>query len=286
MLTIDQIITEFNQDDNYFPRIALKDAIAQQAAITPTLLDIITAVANDPESIEDSPAFIYSLYLLAQFREKKAYPIIVQYFGQLGHEHKALYPTGDIVTEGLNSILASVCQGDLSLIKPLIENPAVNEYVRAAALTALLILYNTDQMSRVELINYTRTLLDHCLNHDEDLFFVACLVILACDIHPKELYDALAQCFDRDLLEDNIIHRTYVDDCMQMDIKTVLAELKENHLYQLINNVISEMEWWACFKPKITTTKALSIKHDGNVKLGRNDPCPCGSGKKYKKCCL
>jgi preprotein translocase subunit SecA len=20
-------------------------------------------------------------------------------------------------------------------------------------------------------------------------------------------------------------------------------------------------------------------------KIGRNDPCPCGSGKKYKKCC-
>lgn len=25
------------------------------------------------------------------------------------------------------------------------------------------------------------------------------------------------------------------------------------------------------------------IKH---VKIGRNDPCPCGSGKKYKKCCI
>ena len=23
-----------------------------------------------------------------------------------------------------------------------------------------------------------------------------------------------------------------------------------------------------------------------NVKAGRNDPCPCGSGRKYKKCCL
>ena len=22
------------------------------------------------------------------------------------------------------------------------------------------------------------------------------------------------------------------------------------------------------------------------TKLGRNDPCPCGSGKKYKKCCM
>ncbi|MGZ8511446.1 MAG: SEC-C metal-binding domain-containing protein [Chitinophagaceae bacterium] len=21
-------------------------------------------------------------------------------------------------------------------------------------------------------------------------------------------------------------------------------------------------------------------------KIGRKDPCPCGSGKKYKKCCL
>lgn len=22
------------------------------------------------------------------------------------------------------------------------------------------------------------------------------------------------------------------------------------------------------------------------MRAGRNDPCPCGSGKKYKKCCL
>lgn len=26
--------------------------------------------------------------------------------------------------------------------------------------------------------------------------------------------------------------------------------------------------------------------NDKNAKVGRNDPCPCGSGKKYKKCCL
>ncbi len=28
-----------------------------------------------------------------------------------------------------------------------------------------------------------------------------------------------------------------------------------------------------------------TYKHAGK-KIGRNDPCPCGSGKKYKKCCL
>ena len=26
------------------------------------------------------------------------------------------------------------------------------------------------------------------------------------------------------------------------------------------------------------------VKREGR-KIGRNDPCPCGSGKKYKKCC-
>ena len=27
------------------------------------------------------------------------------------------------------------------------------------------------------------------------------------------------------------------------------------------------------------------VKKSQNKKVGRNDPCPCGSGKKYKKCC-
>ena len=29
-----------------------------------------------------------------------------------------------------------------------------------------------------------------------------------------------------------------------------------------------------------------STVHHSGPKIGRNDPCPCGSGKKYKKCCL
>ncbi len=29
---------------------------------------------------------------------------------------------------------------------------------------------------------------------------------------------------------------------------------------------------------------AATVRHDG-PRVGRNDPCPCGSGKKYKQCC-
>ncbi len=33
--------------------------------------------------------------------------------------------------------------------------------------------------------------------------------------------------------------------------------------------------------------KGVTIRRsDKSSPLGRNDPCPCGSGKKYKKCCM
>ena len=30
---------------------------------------------------------------------------------------------------------------------------------------------------------------------------------------------------------------------------------------------------------------SIQPAHRESKKIGRNDPCPCGSGKKYKKCC-
>jgi len=33
------------------------------------------------------------------------------------------------------------------------------------------------------------------------------------------------------------------------------------------------------------TGKVVPFKRNA-PKVGRNEPCPCGSGKKYKKCCL
>jgi preprotein translocase subunit SecA len=31
--------------------------------------------------------------------------------------------------------------------------------------------------------------------------------------------------------------------------------------------------------------KIVMVHKTHTPKVGRNDPCPCGSGKKYKKCC-
>lgn len=34
------------------------------------------------------------------------------------------------------------------------------------------------------------------------------------------------------------------------------------------------------------SSSSQSINHSNEEKIGRNDPCPCGSGKKYKNCGL
>ncbi len=42
-------------------------------------------------------------------------------------------------------------------------------------------------------------------------------------------------------------------------------------------------------KRSIELAKGTRFRGDTIIKppkVGRNDPCPCGSGKKYKKCCL
>ncbi len=38
-------------------------------------------------------------------------------------------------------------------------------------------------------------------------------------------------------------------------------------------------------KPAEGVNTAVEALRREEVKVGRNDPCPCGSGKKYKKCC-
>lgn len=50
-----------------------------------------------------------------------------------------------------------------------------------------------------------------------------------------------------------------------------------------INNVINNIYQQA---PVPTLPQEKTEPKVKKMKIGRNDPCPCGSGKKYKKCCL
>ncbi|HMQ11127.1 MAG TPA: SEC-C metal-binding domain-containing protein [Oligoflexia bacterium] len=50
----------------------------------------------------------------------------------------------------------------------------------------------------------------------------------------------------------------------------------------------AELEKQCKHLPELVRTSYIDLKSDEpqKKKIGRNDPCPCGSSKKYKKCCL
>ena len=61
-----------------------------------------------------------------------------------------------------------------------------------------------------------------------------------------------------------------------------MVDAKADWLYNL-------PQWNEIFTPERRKELYLEQKKSGTIvkppKVGRNDPCPCGSGKKYKKCC-
>ncbi len=61
-----------------------------------------------------------------------------------------------------------------------------------------------------------------------------------------------------------------------------MVAAKADWLYGLEqwNAIFSEEEQKKLYKEQKESTTVRKEK-----KVGRNDPCPCGSGKKYKKCC-
>ena len=69
------------------------------------------------------------------------------------------------------------------------------------------------------------------------------------------------------------------------DLETLyknMVDAKADWLYEL-------PMWDEIFTPEKKKTLYMEQKKSGTIikgaKVGRNDPCPCGSGKKYKFCC-
>jgi hypothetical protein len=246
-MTVEEILDELRFfGDGTFPRTALKQAVTRRTDITPELLRVLEDAAEDPEGLpDDTLLHIYAMFLLAQFREERAYPVIVDFVSVPGELIMDL--CGDTVTEDLGRILASVSGGDPSLMKSLVEDEEVNEYVRAAALTGMLSLVVAGEMSRRELVDYLRQAF-----HSEDLreepLVSSTLVVTALRLHAGELYEEIKEActFDEDEFEP--VSLDYVERTLSQDRRKVLQATREDSHHQLVEDVVSEIEWWVCFE--------------------------------------
>lgn len=102
------------------------------------------------------------------------------------------------------------------------------------------------------------------------------------------LNEYLGYCYDKRIIN-------YVLEIMQSIENAVEIIIKNNRIsrvtYFMFNKIGNEMKKIAevskLFLKDIEKEEFLqkNIKEDVDKRLGRNSPCPCGSGLKYKKCC-
>lgn len=294
-MTIDQILAQLQFLDGSFPEDALREAVVHRDEMIPVLLDVLRDVIDDPESYadEDRMIHIYALYLLAQFREVQAYPLIVKIFSLPGEMPFDL--TGDVPTDGLGTILASVSDGEIGGILSLIENEQANPFVRMSAMESLVILMACGRRTREDTIEDLRSLFQKLERKPSDVW--EGLAWTCMDIWPGELMDDLRRVWEEGLIDPSILGWEDIEEAHDLLKDVCLQRTRESST--LVTDIAEEMEWWACFHEEeeeillgenVRNTAVPffgitpPIRRTG-PKIGRNDPCPCGSGKKFKKCC-
>lgn len=307
--TPEQLLSALDYDSaSKFPAEAVREIICRRDEMTPVLLQVLEDCRVDPESYVDGNRCMlptYAAFLLAQFRETRAYrPIIalLQLDAEVADEM-----FGDSLTEDLKDVLACVFDGDEAPLRGLIENPKANEWARCSAgLRAYAGLIHMGKISRDEVERYFAELLENRLERQPspvwdnlaslsgDLGF-ASLLPLVRRAHEDGLCDPWFDSLER--IETHMKaggNPRWSEDCKP------------------INDTVALMEPWACFnipparsKPtrEMEPVDLIQMLRDvpGGAReypsrptlpppplypgVTRNDPCPCGSGKKFKKCC-
>lgn len=295
-----EILHQFERYTGKFERAAVEAAVARREEVTPGLLRILEDTLDRAAQLDAEGGYmahLYAMFLLAQFRETRAYPLVVRFASLPGDLLDSL--CGDFITEDLGQILASVCGGELAGIHSLIENEGTDEWVRGAVLSSLVTLVAAGQKRRDEIVSYFASLFRGKLvrrwSHVWDT-----LVSYSSDLYPEELLDDIEHAYEDGLVDPGYIGFDDVKRDLAMGKDRILARLADNPHRRLVEDTVAEMGWWACFredardglngpgegsvrlKPTPETTSSI-IR--ATPKIGRNERCPCGSGKKYKKCC-
>lgn len=294
---MDKIIQKLKCCNKKFPYNEVQEAINNKEDISPILLDILDKIIENPSIVLDDPGNMlheYSMYLLAQFREKQAFTKIIKLVSM--HEDDVEDMFGDLITESLSSILYSTYDGNLELIQGLIEDSKIHFFVRTALLDLYVNLYNDNVITKNDVIKYLKKLV-YELPFDEDNDLASDVAIAVSDAHLFELIEDIEYLYAEDRVDETIIGEF---DCFIDMIYNYDFDYGNVHY---IDDAIKEMDWWACFEQsnekkkeekynlkklykEIDLLKKIQSDTDKKIKIGRNDNCPCGSGKKYKKCCM
>ncbi|WP_412995391.1 YecA family protein [Neobacillus sp. 3P2-tot-E-2] len=115
----------------------------------------------------------------------------------------------------------------------------------------------------------------------------------------REAYTSARELDQQDILFEALCHQfsekalPEINKHMELDYSSGLVDIEQTaySYFSILGIKHRELALWR----QVALERELDFRQKGNdlpsapvrneIRVGRNDPCPCGSGKKYKKCC-
>ena len=288
-MNVDEALRHFSESAE-FPAGAMQWALDNWSEAAPRFiarLRAFAAGANRSDAAMD--ALFYVVHLCGEKHEERAYAPLCEL---VADEDALAEMLGDGVTETLTGVLISVYDGDPEPLKRAIEAEKGDEFARAAALEALGYLVRArGALSEAEMQAYLRALRREMKPRGESFLWTA-WAATAANLGYEDL-----RLDDATLNKDEwigTVEFTLADFDRQSraarEDPAGLGGFEADDVRPFAGAIETLSSWTSAADwdgeddedPRAAENPYVNPLGD----VGRNDPCPCGSGKKYKKCCL
>ena len=283
------------------PEQALRAASAERRLLVPEFIGLVERFA-DGGLIEDGEGLLLIFHLLGEWREKSAYRPLL---GLLRRSSEELdIALGDAVTTTSHRVIAAVFDGDPSPLYRLILDPSADEYVRSRMCEVLPMVAVRGLLPRAEAARF----LDEAqvrLEAEPGCFVWDGWQSAVAMLGVAELTPRVKDAFDRGMIDRSWL--AYED--FKEDLDYALAHPDAPHRkwhdeYSFFDDTAGELSNWYGFSEQYFADRRRYERHELRERrtrlvvsaaaplvnptrsVGRNDACPCGSGLKYKRCCL
>jgi hypothetical protein len=304
-LPMEDLIAAIDVDYNEVnvPVAALRAAQRRRTEIIPHLIELIrreTRLVRSGAEPTPSSGIFAALLLLTEFKAREALPVIVESLSLPGERAFDLY--GDFVTEVFSGVFAELAADAPDVVDRLIADRSLNECVRWEAAQTYLHYIRDGRMTRDAAVERLRRHLARALA-DADDEIVYGLVCELATLVPHEAMTEIRAAFETGLVDDFGVSLAGIEESVA-DPDAELRQSLECCDPTGVADAVAELQsWFQVFGSGSVQEEdgsdSADEEYDGyaappeppitihrtEARVGRNDPCPCGSGKKHKKCC-
>jgi hypothetical protein len=278
------------------PVEAIRAAEADRTSAVPIFVDAIEQCLSPGGNLFAQDALFFIFHLLGEWREKSAYRPLARLLRRPPDDVDSIF--GDAVTETTHRVMAGVFDGDPGPLYDVILDPEADEYIRSRMCEVIAMVTLRGELPRAEAVRFLRACYCELQPQEECWIWQGWQSAIAL-LGLAELKPLVAQAFARGFISCGWLRFEHFEEDLRQAIDDPAALPGRSHgEFSLFGDTIEELSRWHCFSPKDPKIKERAgIRWDElrpstgpainpYKDVGRNDPCPCGSGRKFKKCCL